>query len=74
MRLLLLLLLPVMALAQGREITMAEAQGKKVKDIRFVHLRDKPFRNPDLRAAMQTREGEPFQRRFFRADLSAIEV
>ncbi len=72
-QLLLLLLLPVLALADQREITLAEAQGKEVKEIRFVHLRDKPFRNPDLRAAMLTREGEPFQRRFFRADLAAIE-
>ena len=71
--LLLLLLLPALVLAQERELTLAEAQGVKVKEIRFVHLRDKPFRNPDLGAAMQTREGDPFQRRFFRADLSVIE-
>ncbi len=72
--LLLLSLLPALAGAQTREISLTEAQDKEVRSIRFVHLGDRPFKNDDLRAAMlQTREGKPFQRRFFRNDLSVLE-
>ena len=44
----------------------------KVERIRFEHLQAKPITNHELRAAMETREGERFQARFYRADLSEI--
>jgi outer membrane protein assembly factor BamA len=59
--------------APQEEVSIQEAQGHKVAEIRFIHRRDKPFRNPELRAAMLTQVGKPFQRHFFRNDLGALE-
>ena len=44
----------------------------KVERIHFEHLQVKPITNHELRAAMTTREGERFQARFYRSDLSQI--
>ena len=59
------------------KITLTIASGKKinalVKDIHFVHLGEKHFTNRQLRATMKTQEEAPFERRFFRGDLSSIE-
>jgi len=56
-----------------RPVRLRELKDQQVQHIRFQHLRDKPFGNPKLRAAMRTAEGQGFQRRFFRNDLKALE-
>ncbi|MFH1566481.1 MAG: BamA/TamA family outer membrane protein [Gemmatimonadota bacterium] len=56
-----------------RSVELRDLERPKVKRIRFEHLRDKPFAADKLRAAMLTQTGEPFQRRFFRSDLDAIQ-
>lgn len=58
-----------------RPISPREANdgGFKVASILFSHTPAKRIRNTDLRAAMQTRIGEGFQRRFFLNDLTLIE-
>ena len=45
----------------------------RIAMIRFTHVRTKPFKNGDLRAAMTTVEGGRFERRFFRNDLTILE-
>ncbi len=51
----------------------ADAAALRVASISFKHTPKKRIRNTDLRAAMQTRIGEKFQRRFFLNDLTQIE-
>jgi len=60
--------------AQGSlSIRDIESGETKVATIRFTHVRTKPFKNGDLRAAMTTAEGDIFQRRFFRNDMVTLE-
>ena len=64
------------AAAEVREVEMRSIDSEehiRVKRIRFVHLREKPFSDSYLRTAMTTRAGADFRRRFFRDDLTAIE-
>ena len=61
---------PTLRSVSIRDIDSGEA---KVVRIRFKHVRTKPFKNGDLRAAMTSREGERFQRRFFRNDMATLE-
>ena len=61
------------ALQEGRRISLRQADGYQVASIRFLHLNKKPIKNSTLRSAMQTRAGEPLQRRFLRNDLTVIE-
>ena len=63
----------VLALQEGRRVTLRQADGHQVASIRFLHLNKKPIKNSTLRSAMQTRAGEPLQRRFLRNDLTVIE-
>ena len=63
----------VLALQEGRRVTLRQADGYRVASIRFLHLNKKPIKNSTLRSAMQTRAGEPLQRRFLRNDLTVIE-
>ena len=60
---------------QRRPISPREADDAELKvgSISFNHTPKKRIRNTDLRAAMQTRIGEKFQRRFFLNDLTQIE-
>ena len=62
------------ALAQEnlREISAREADGHKVAQIRFVHRGAKRIKGETLRSAMLTQEGQHFQRRFFKSDLSGL--
>ena len=79
MRRAVLLLLPFAvwgrAEAQGslRPVQLRDLGEPKVERIRFEHVEVKPIKNHELRAAMVTKEGERFQARFYRADLSMIE-
>lgn len=57
----------------GSTVELRELERPEVRRIRFDHLRDRPFSNAKLRAAMRTRVGEAFERRFFRGDVAAIE-
>ena len=70
---LLLSLSPGRAQTEKGRVDTRQAQGHKVGRIDFAHLRDRPFKDSQLRAVMQTRKGKPFQRRFFRRDLDALE-
>lgn len=63
----------VLALQEERRVTLRQADGYRVASIRFLHLNKKPIKNSILRSAMQTRAGEPLQRRFLRNDLTVIE-
>ena len=73
---LLLLCLAVWGRAEARDslrpVELRDLGEPKVERIRFEHLQAKPITNHELRAAMETREGERFQARFYRADLSEI--
>ena len=62
------------ALAQEdlREISAREADDHKVAQIRFVHRGEKRIQGETLRSAMLTQEGQRFQRRFFKNDLSGL--
>jgi len=62
------------ALAQEdlREISVHEADGHKVAQIRFVHRGEKRIKGETLRSAMLTQEGKRFHRRFFKNDLSGL--
>ena len=62
------------ALAQEdlREISAREADDHKVAQIRFVHRGEKRIKGETLRSAMLTQEGQRFQRRFFKSDLSGL--
>ncbi len=73
--LLLCLVLWGRAEAQGslRAVQLRDLGEPVVERIHFEHLQVKPITNHELRAAMTTREGERFQARFYRADLSEIE-
>ena len=63
--------------AQGERrlisLRQANENSYKVHSIRFVHVPSKRILNKELRAAMQIREGQPFQRRFFLNDLRTLE-
>ena len=61
------------AAAEMRRVDLRDLDGQRVARIHFEHLVHSPIPNPELRAALQTRRGQPFQRRFYRADLSRIE-
>ena len=63
----------VLALQEERRVSLRQADGSRVASIRFLHLNKKPIKNSTLRSAMQTRAGEPLQRRFLRNDLTVIE-
>ena len=62
------------ALAQEdlREISVHEADGHKVGQIRFVHRGDKRIKGDILRSAMLTQEKKRFHRRFFKNDLTGL--
>ena len=62
------------ALAQEdlREISARDADDHKVAQIRFVHRGEKRIQGETLRSAMLTQEGQHFQRRFFKSDLSGL--
>ena len=65
----------IQAQGERRLISLREANENsyKVHSIRFVHVPSKRILNKELRAAMQIREGQPFQRRFFLNDLRTLE-
>lgn len=58
--------------AELREIAARAADGHKVAQIRFVHRGEKRIKGETLRSAMLTQEGQRFQRRFFKNDLSGL--
>jgi outer membrane protein assembly factor BamA len=55
-----------------RSITYRELEEPRVAGIHFEHLQEKPFGNPQVRAALQTRIGKRFQRRHFRSDVTTV--
>ncbi len=65
------------AFAQGEKRLVspreADAEEHKVYRIHFNHIPSKRILNKKLRAAMQTREGQVFQRRLFLNDLRILE-
>lgn len=58
--------------AQG-PVELRDIGAVKVARIELQHLQEKPIPNRELRAAMLTKVGSTFQRRYFRGDLSTIE-
>jgi outer membrane protein assembly factor BamA len=75
-RLILILLLAVgsggVAQAQERLISARDAKDKVVKAVHFKHYGERPFKNSELRGAMRTLQGQPFERRFFSDDLKVL--
>ncbi|MBT3345213.1 MAG: BamA/TamA family outer membrane protein [Gemmatimonadetes bacterium] len=56
----------------NRPVSYRELEEPRVAAIHFEHVQEKPFGNPELRAAMQTRIGQRLQRRYFRSDVTKI--
>lgn len=68
-----LLLLATAATAERRPVDLRDLDSPEVAGVEFEHLAEKPIPNRELRAALLTQVGKPFQRRYYRGDLSTIE-
>ncbi|MEC8932269.1 MAG: hypothetical protein VYB08_12670, partial [Candidatus Latescibacterota bacterium] len=55
-----------------RSISYRELEQQRVAGIHFEHMQEKPFGNPDVRAALLTRIGKRFERRHFRSDVTTV--
>jgi outer membrane protein assembly factor BamA len=66
-------LLSVLPGAAQQQVDLRDVGNPEVERIRFEHLDAQPIGNRELRAAMLTQEGQHFERRLFRGDLSTIE-
>lgn len=53
-------------------IAYRDLDDHRVGGLHFEHLHDKPLGNPEIRAAILTRAGTRFRRRYFRSDLTTI--